>query len=302
MEQTNYLAKYHKKYQINLLFAILCLYTLVILFNDYICFLFKLSEIKIITYAFSLTIVFFIVLLLRKKISIKLEKFNVYDIIFFILISLIYIIKFALPDKAFDTLNYHLYLQERPFYDNVLYNFFPSRWINTFSLPLGDRMHYFIRIILGYRLGNLFNYFILTVIYYQIKEILNIFIKTDNKLLIPIFSTIIISTEMILQNFITYYVDLISIPFILGIFLIILNKAYNNFNNILALFCAGIIVSLKISNAFLLIPLGVIYIFKAYKTLNLKTIVLAPIVMLFPIIIYLVNNYMQTRKPSFSIL
>ena len=66
-----------------------------------------------------------------------------------VLILGIYAIKFAIPDKAFDTLNYHLYVQENAFSDNVMYNFFPARWINTFSFPLGDRMHYFFRFFLA---------------------------------------------------------------------------------------------------------------------------------------------------------
>lgn len=289
------LTKNIKKNEISLLFVILCYYTLAIIINDYICFFFKLTSTNIVTYLFSFIIILSIHVFVRKKCIIKKDNYIIYDLIFFILISFIYIIKFALPDKSFDTLNYHLYLQERPFYDNVYYNFFPARWINTFSLPLGDRMHYFIRLILGYRLGNLLNYFILIVIYYQIKQILPHFIQVNNKFSIPILSTLIISTEMILWNFITYYVDLISIPFILAVFILILNKKFDTFNNFLALLCAGIIVSLKISNAFLLIPLGITYIIFAQKHIKLKTILIAPLVLLFPILVYLINNYMQTR-------
>ena len=289
------LTKKNKKFEVDILFSLLCCYTVAIIINDYICFLFKLTYTNIITYIFSLFIILIIALFVSKNCIIKKENFSIYDLTFFILISFIYIIKFALPDKSFDTLNYHLYLQERPFYNNVLYNFFPARWINTFSLPLGDRMHYFIRLVLGYRLGNLLNYYILIVVYYQLKQILRHFIIVNNKFIIPVLSTLVISTEMILWNFITYYVDLISIPFILEIFLLILNKKFDNFNNFLALLCAGIIVSLKISNAFLLIPLGILYIILARKNIKLKTILISPLILLFPVLVYLVNNYIQTR-------
>ena len=211
-------------------------------------------------------------------------------------------IKFAIPDKAFDSLNYHLYIQESTFSDNTMYNFFPARWINTFSFPLADRMHYFFRFLLGYRLGNIFNLFIVVVIYYQVKRFLSIFIKNSREMLIPVLSLLVVSTEFILQNYITYYIDLICIPFILEILFIIFNKSYNKFNNYLTLFCAGVIVAIKVSNALLLIPIGIIYIIGARKTITIGTIAVGGIIAAFPVIVYLLNNYIQTRKSGISVL
>ena len=99
---------------------------------------------------FALIIVITLCFILRRKVSVKMDKFNKIDIIFYIFLFFILFLRVAIPDSSFDTLNYHIYLQEKLFDDNVSYNFFPGRWINTFSLPLGDRLHFFFRMIIDW--------------------------------------------------------------------------------------------------------------------------------------------------------
>ena len=139
------------KIKLNVFSLLAILYILFIIINDYMCLIFKTNASAILYIAsFVLTSVLF--LLLRKKIKIEYKVFDKIDIVFFIIILIVFISRLAIPDSAFDSLNYHIYNQERTFSDNATFNFFPARWINTFSLPLADRMHYFFRLILGYRL------------------------------------------------------------------------------------------------------------------------------------------------------
>ena len=211
---------------------------------------------------------------------------------------MVIISRIAIPDSAFDTLNYHIYLQERVFSNNTGYNFFPARWINTFSLPLADRIHFLFRNILGYRLGIFANILVMVIIYYQIKIILNHFI--DNKNYISLLACIILITEQLMSNMMNYYVDLMSIPLFLEILIIIYyNKKSNTFTNIVVLFMAGVLVSLKISNAFFIIPLAIIYIFKYKKDIDIKSLLIGIPVFTFPFLIYLINNYIQTGNPVF---
>ena len=255
--------------KININYGLLALvfYCLFIIFNDYFCFIFK-TNMNFIFYLLSFILCFIIYILIKKYLIIERKKIDKFDIIMFIIIIMSFLSRLAIPDSSFDTLNYHLYLQERVFSDNVLTNFFPARWINTFSMPLADRMHYFFRLILGYRLGIILNLFIMIIIYFQTKTILEKFLK--NKIYISLISTIIIITEQLLTNMITYYVDLFSIPLFLGIIIIILNnKKVNNITNYFILLMAGILISLKISNAFLVLLLAIIYIIKFYKCLLL---------------------------------
>lgn len=288
----------NKKAEVDGMVAILVIYTCFIIINDWICYLFAKNA-NLLIYASSFFIVSVIVYLLNRVVKLKFDKFQKYDLIFIGFIIFIYIQRLAIPEKAFDTLNYHLYMQERPFADNISFNFFPARWINSYTFPLADRMHYFFRFLLGYRLGNILNIFILVILYYQSKRFLEIFLKKENNSLIPILAIIVITTEQILTNSMNYYVDLIAIPFILEIILIIMEKKFNHANHYMVLLMAGIIVAMKVSNALILIPLAIVYIMYSYQTLNIKIILVGIILAILPIFVYALNNYLQTGNPVF---
>jgi len=283
----------NKKAEVDGMVAILVIYTCFIIINDWICYLFAKNA-NLLIYASSFLIVSVIVYLLNRVVKLKFDKFQKYDLIFIGFIIFIYIQRLAIPEKAFDTLNYHLYMQERPFADNISFNFFPARWINSYTFPLADRMHYFFRFLLGYRLGNILNIFILVILYYQSKRFLGFFLKKENNSLIPILAIIVITTEQILTNSMNYYVDLIAIPFILEIILIIMEKKFNHANHYMVLLMAGIIVAMKVSNALILIPLAIVYIMYSYQTLNIKIILVGIILAILPIFVYALNNYLQT--------
>ena len=155
-----------EKIKLNIATFILLIYTLFIVINDCLCFAFSKNS-SIIFYILSLVICFGLCFFLRRKFKIVKLDFDKIDIVFLLFILSVFLVRFAIPDSSFDTLNYHLYSQERLFSNNTSYNFFPARWINTFSLPLADRMHYFFRYLFGYRLGILANLFCIIIIYYQ---------------------------------------------------------------------------------------------------------------------------------------
>lgn len=285
------------KLKINILSFISIFYILFIIINDYFCFIFKANS-SIIFYIISFLICFLFYMLIRKKVNIVKIDFNRIDFVFLIIILMVFLARITIPDSSFDTLNYHLYLQERLFSNNVSFNFFPARWINTFSFPLSDRIHYFFRMMLGYRLGIFANLLFIIVIFFQVKCILGKFI--ENKSFISIMSGLVLITEQILSNMITYYVDIMAIPLFLEIIILLLyNKKVNNFISCFVLFISGILVSLKVSNAFLLIPLAIIYLVKYRKDINYKTFVFGIPMFIIPLLVYLLNNYLQTGNPVF---
>lgn len=287
-----------KNDKLNIQFSIFLfiVYIIFILINDYFCFIFNFKA-NFITYLISGAIVSICIFFSRKKINLIKEKFDKIDIAFFLMLFIILGLRIFIPDFAFDTYNYHLYLQENLFANNTSYNFFPARWINSFSFPLADRMHYFFRYFLGYRLGLILNFLTLMVVYYQLKRILTKF--TSKQYIICISSIFIIFTDQILKNMITYYVDLISIPIILEIVYVLFDKKVDQKTNYFILLLAGILVSLKVSNAFFLIPLAIIYIIKNKKSINYKTFLIGIPIFLFPFVIYVTNNYLQTGNPVF---
>lgn len=285
-----------KKFKVNFSIFLFLIYIIFIILNDYICYIAKCYA-GLKTYFFALIIVITLCFILRRKVSVKMDKFNKIDIIFYIFLFFILFLRVAIPDSSFDTLNYHIYLQEKLFDDNVSYNFFPGRWVNTFSLPLGDRLHFFFRMILGYRLGMIFNLLCLIVVYYQLKRLFSKFIKKEN--IICIASIVVIFTEQIMTNMITYYVDLFIIPVFLEIIIMLFEKDDDRINNYYALLLGGIAIALKISNVILLLPLIIIYLYKYGKKINYKTILFGIPIFLFPFTVYMINNYIQTGNPVF---
>ena len=148
-------------------------------------------------------------------------KFNKGDWLIMMVILFFTALRLPIPDVSFDTLNYHLYLQNPELANNITYNFFPSA-IGTFSFPLSDHVFNIFRVLLGYRGGVLLNTLILIVIYLQVKDILllnktiNDFFQNHSYFLtIAAFS--VISTEFILANIGGYMVDLLALPFLLEI-------------------------------------------------------------------------------------
>ena len=285
-----------EQYEINILMWLFSNYTLFILFNDYITYFLKGKE--FINYILSIIIICLINYFIRKKIKLVRENINKYDVCSIIIFVVLYIIRIAVPDSSYDVLNYHLYVQENPFANNINYNYFPGRWINTFSFPLADRMIYFFRYILNYRLGVIFNLLILVLIYFQTKRLLKIINIFKKEKIISIISFLIIVTEQILCNSITYYTDIIGIPIFLEIIILCLKKTKKPAHNYI-LFLAGILLSLKISNAFFIVILGIWYICIYKKTINIKTIFKGALIFILPWLVYLINNYCQTGNPFF---
>ena len=77
----------------------------------------------------------------------RIDKIDWLVILFLMAITFL---RLPIPDRSYDVVNYHLFLQDFKFEDNINYNFFPGN-IQTFTFPLGDRMFFVFRALLGYR-------------------------------------------------------------------------------------------------------------------------------------------------------
>lgn len=280
---------------------IMFLYLLYILFiwlNDVLCFIWTLNYSIVLTITSALLTAGFAVIFLKEH---KLLKTNIngIDIVIFFLILCLCAIRIAIPDTSFDTTNYHIYLQERPFADNVTYNFFPCRWINTFTVPLADRMFYPFRLILGYRLGVVFNTIVLTIIFSQSKRLLRNFLPQARPQVIAIFAGICILTEQILTLQCLYYVDLLPIPLLLEIVITIQKPEYERYDCIYLCLLSGLTIAIKLSNAFFIVLFAIVFIFRNYRNIHLKDIFLGIVVISLPLLPYIINAYIQTGNPFF---
>lgn len=246
-----------------------------------------------------------ITILFFKKKSIKITfDYEKNDIFIFIIFLLLVIVQSCLqPDFAYDVKSYHVYLQENAFTDRLNFDFFPGRMYCVFLFPLGDRMHYIFRYLLGYRLGIILSAYFLIVMYYQVKKILEKLSKNNKSKSLYAYSILTIFT--LCDFFGSYQIDNLGLAFLLELFYIVFFK-----NDLLknkkilyfAIFLSGISIGIKVSNAFFVAILGLYGIIKNrkdLKTLRIRDFPIGLFLILIPYAIYLYDNYKQTGSPLF---
>lgn len=271
---------------------------------DTAIYIIGLKYVYAIAFGIIVNLLIFGILKYKKKIIFS-KDFNKFDLIFLTLLFLYFITTIAMPDNSWDTLSYHIYLQENPFIDKINYDFFAGRAVNSFLYPLADRVNFLFRNILGYRLGTIGSYYILIVIFYQIKKFLKEMTRNVSEKLISIFSIFPLTMSIIIGWCGTYYIDNYSLCFLLEIFYIaffekdILKEKIKLYIFSLII---GISITLKISNIALLIPLAIYFVLKNIKELkNLKfrDYIISVLLLVFPLLIYSIYNLIQTGNPIF---
>lgn len=299
----------NNKLTIDVFFYLLINIILLVLFIDYLVFFFQLNY--FLTLVLSFVFVSLFNVLIWKKQWIQLtNNIEKSDIFFFVLLVLIMIITIPYPDRSWDTFNYHLYLQEHPFGNKLTFDFLAGRDLNSFTYALPDRLFYLFRYFLGYRLGTLLNYFLMVVMYYQVKRLFKRFIANKNASLLITFFTIFSILGLSLIDIVdSYYVDLISIPLLLETLEIALFSdklvKKDKKNTIIFAYIAflfGVAFTTKISNAFLIILIFIIYVVKhpnIFKCLTIKNVLITILCFTLPFVLYMVYTYQQTGNPVF---
>ena len=287
--------------KINLFLFIFLIISIIVLTNDYITYFFKVPYlIGLIISSFFVIIIN--ILLVKKKIIGIHNNFSKYDIIFFIILLMLFLTMFVYPDRTFDTLNYHLYLQEHPFGDKIYGDFFASKNINSFTYAFTDRFAYLFRYFLGYRLGILFNYFTIITIYYIIKKIIKNIIEEKKEIFIVIITILCTLTLSSVELLDSYYIDNISVVFLLELFYLTFFEKYNKKILMYIALLAGFSFVSKISNAFIIIVLAIQYIIKHFsemKKSKIRDYIPAVIIFIIPFFIYLLYTYISTGNPVF---
>ena len=292
----------------NLSFFIFLLIALLACINDMIIYLFSIN------YDVSLIISFFIIILIiiimnkKNKIHIinNFKKRDLFVIIPYLLYSFILMMN---ADEKLDTYNYHIYIQKNFFNDKINFDYLPNC---SFFFPLGDRMAFIFRKLLGYRFGTILSVFAVIVMYFQIKKILlEIFSNLKNKnwhLLICSSLALFLITPN--WRIATYHIDNFSMVVLLELYYFIIKKKeldIYKYDLLYSFLLLGIATAIKISNFFIGITL-IMYSFlkMLYKANSLKNMkisikdsLLYSLIFIFPFIVYLINNYIQTKNPIF---
>lgn len=289
----------------NIHFFVILIIASVVSFADILIYAFKLNYWLAIAISFAIATC--IIFANRKKIKLKTD-FNKFDFIFFGILLINFVHKIVKADQEWDTCNYHIYLQENPFIDKINFDFLPGKIVNSFLFPLGDRIYYLFRKILGYRLGVVPSFYAIVVLYYQAKKLIKDVCNTDKEILVSILANMSYLVYIIFSLVGTYYIDIFSVIFIIEI--IYLSCSTNNFIKeksilYLSFLISGLAVGIKISN---IVPIFVTYVyiliknFKNLKDIKIKDFPICMILFLFPFIVYAYDNFIQTDSFLFPLL
>ena len=283
----------------NLSFLIILFVAVVTFINDIIIYFFKLDYLLSLIISTVAVMGLLIFLLKKKKIEIE-NYFCKWDLIFLGLYLVFTVIKIVMPDYNYDTISYHYYNQKYPFIDKLNFDFLVAGGrVSDWVYPLGDRMNYIFRYLLGMRLGAILNYFSIVIIFYQIKKFLKKLSPNIKPAIQIICASFPISIPIIFRIVGTYYIDIYSAIFLLEIFYIgIMEKEIFNKKGMLYYWflLAGIAVGIKISNLVLIIPVGINIIinnYKLFKNLKIRNYIISIVLFFLPFAIYGLNNLVQ---------
>lgn len=300
--------------KINIHMLIFLILALIAAIADIIIYIFKLNYISGLIISVIINMIALIYIVRKKKIVVATD-FEKIDL-FIILIAVLFNMQiFLLNDTSFDAMNYHFYLQEYCFNDKINFDFFPGRAINGFLFPLGDRIFYIFRSILGYRLGSIPSLYTLVILYYQMKKILRSLQTNMSNRLVHVFSglTLFMFTACNLIGAFSYYIDNFSMILLIEIVYIFIkiNNIFEEKNYLYYTFLLlGVATSIKVPNlilgGFILIAIilkksNIQSLKENYKNKKviLKDIFICITLFVMPFIIYAIDNYIQTGSPIF---
>lgn len=298
----------NNRIKINIHMFIFLSIILVTIFTDIICYFTK-SEYNI-ALLISTILTLVLILISRKKIFDIKTNFDRYDIIPIISIILLSIFKLCRLDEFVDTITYHLTSQLNPFLDNITTDFLPS---SVFFFPLGDRMNYIFVHFLGNRFGAILTCYAVLVAYYQLKNAMIALIPNLSNLKRTIFLMLFITSNTIIKYPGSYFIDNYSAILVfelIYIFIQNVNLMENKKCLYLSVFISGCLVGIKISNAFLAIPIILLLLvrnikefgFKNLKNIKIFDYLMLIIVAFFPFFVYLIRGYIQTGNPIFPLM
>lgn len=258
--------------------------------------------------------------ILRENIILEKVQICWLDVVFVVAIIAVSILRGVMPDTSYDTSNYHAFFQYELDRDFINYDFFPIRAVNASTIVLGDRMFGCFHRILGYRMGTSLNTLCVIIIYFKLKEILDLLGKyleiNINRFLICFLSIICMLSENIYSLLSTYMIDLLSVPLLLQMLLIVLQSerwkieeleentadAVINFEAVWLCIMAAMAVGIKISNAGIVAPLAISYLYKKHFKLRIRDYIICIACMGSILVIYFYISWKITGNPVFPMM
>lgn len=302
----------HKKLG-NSFFVFFLLYILTIIETEWINFILYFCDVEIkvgIAEGISLIICLLVLWINRKKVEISPVTLNYQKLIGIFIIAVFGFTMAVYPDQSFDTFNYHL-IAQNPHFENYFTDDYGYGNFQVWGFRLPDRLFYYFRWLLGYRLGTLLNPIVLIISFIQLYELLDIIFKKSEidkeKFIYRVVCNRTIWALAILlpldAMFMcgTYYVDIIALPIALEVLCLLLDYDKKQSTMDVGYFAIlnGIWIGLKLTNIIYVIPCVLIYLFFHIKQLKIKEWFWAIILGLYPFGMYLIFNYACTGNPIF---
>lgn len=217
------------------------------------------------------------------------------------------------PDGSFDTYNYHL-IAQNPQFENYFVEDFGYGNFQVWGFRLCDRMFYYFRMALGFRLGTMLNAIALALSYEQVYLFLDFFDKRNsrqteeyriitnvlcNKVLWSL--AIIFSLDAIMMLG-TYYVDVIIMPIGINVLRQVIEKADDEIGSkdiyTFALLC-GLWIGGKLTNVVYVFPCVFAFVILHAKGFRIKDWIISVALGVCCYAEYLIWNFECTKNPFF---
>lgn len=211
------------------------------------------------------------------------------------------------PDRAWDTYNYHIIAQSPKFRNYFDGSYFGLGHFQVWGFRLGDRLFYYFRCLLGFRMGTILNTLILAIAYTQVYQLLDLVtIHCEKNFLLRLFfnkglwsMVILLYTQSILM-FGTYYVDVLALPIGLEIVKILVeNRKTTSWEIAYFALLNGIFLSFKLTNIVYVIACVLIFLYLKFRDFKVCNWVAAISLGLYPSAVYLIYNFLCTGNPVF---
>ena len=299
-------------FEIPALLAIYVFYGVYILIHDWICY-FGGLETSLLTYLGAAvvfgaaTVAFFCWNRKTHLLRFTAPEFSRWDLLVFAIFLFLFFIRVGRADNACDTLNYHIIHQENPFRNFVTQDFFPGTR-EVFFPALADRMYYPFRLLLGYRMGTLLYTLLMMLTYFCSKRLILQFLPRNSvcsegkQALLSLACGSLLISNFVGHEICSYYVDLFPVPlmfYVLGA--VITDQQTDRRGDPFLGLCIGIIVAIKLSYAFLLLPLGLLFLWENRKRLSPGLFLTFAVLGLIPVAVYLMNAWIQTGNPIYPL-
>lgn len=238
----------------------------------------------------------------RRRLPLLPVGLQAFDAVPLGLLLLLAFVTFPYPDRSYDSLNYHLLLQERAFADRLHGDVLPGGFTSYF-FPLGDRAHYPFRWLLGYRAGRLLNLVALAASYLGLLRLLRPSCPEGRwrRVGLPIAALACLLTEAILSVFGRYYTDLLALPLLLEMARVVLPAREGRWSLLEVAWFAvlgGLVIALKVVNAWLVLVLAGALLWQ-WRRWRWRAVALAPALGVLPSAPYLFFNWTSTANPVF---